>query len=246
MELSRIWLESLSWADHVVVVLFAVVLPTISTLRWPRRKQLLREDRPGIRPKLYRSTIVTQWILSALALWAWFGQGRTAGSLGLGWAGGIWAWVVAALVVALLLLMTRQAPAIGRSPELAEQFLEQVDEQAPFLPRDTSEFRLFILVAITAGLCEELLYRGYLMRYLGSVMGAWALPVHALAFGLAHAYQGPKGVLKTFVAGLLLGALTLGSGSLWPSVVLHAFTDFNAARVFRAARRAGGSESGGP
>ena len=57
-------------------------------------------------------------------------------------------------------------------------------------------------------------------------LGTWvAVGVSATAFGLAHAYQGPRGVLKTGAIGLAMGALFVLSGSLWAPMLLHAVID---------------------
>ena len=54
-----------------------------------------------------------------------------------------------------------------------------------------------------------------------------ALFVAGLLFGLAHAYQGPRGVLQTGVVGLGLAVLYVFTGSLWVPMALHAFVDLN-------------------
>ncbi len=52
-----------------------------------------------------------------------------------------------------------------------------------------------------------------------------ALAASSLAFGLGHIYQGRAGVLRTGLAGLGFGLLFLLTGSLIPSIVLHAILD---------------------
>ena len=54
--------------------------------------------------------------------------------------------------------------------------------------------------------------------------GAAAL-LSSLAFGLGHAYQGPKGTLQTGLFGLAMAGLYLLTGSIWLSMVLHAVID---------------------
>ena len=46
-----------------------------------------------------------------------------------------------------------------------------------------------------------------------------------VAFGLAHAYRGMKGILGSGTVGLLLTLVILISGSLWPAIALHALAD---------------------
>jgi membrane protease YdiL (CAAX protease family) len=91
----------------------------------------------------------------------------------------------------------------------------------------TAERAGFVAVALTAGVCEEILYRGFLIYALGRVLPSpWvALVPAALIFGIAHAYQGPRGVAGTGLLGVFLGLLYLLSGSLWPGIGLHASVD---------------------
>jgi membrane protease YdiL (CAAX protease family) len=114
------------------------------------------------------------------------------------------------------------------------------------LPRTRRERHLFTVVGLTAGLCEEWLYRGFFLAVLSALAGG--LPTIALvllaaaAFGLAHAYQGPVGMLTTGVLGGVLAALYLQTGSLLLPVLLHAAIDLRfllvPARALPTARRA--------
>lgn len=109
------------------------------------------------------------------------------------------------------------------------------------LPRSTREELLFAGVAVTAGITEELIYRGFLLRYLAD--GPWglsapaALGIAAAVFGVAHAGQGVRGMLATAVLGLLLGGLFLASGSLLLPILLHTLIDLRALAVAHLARR---------
>jgi membrane protease YdiL (CAAX protease family) len=85
----------------------------------------------------------------------------------------------------------------------------------------------------TAGFLEEFLWRGYLMNRLIDLQGkntklAWAISLvgSAIIFGLAHAYQGLPGVIKTATVGLLLGGGFLAvRRNLWPLIIVHVVID---------------------
>jgi uncharacterized protein len=97
------------------------------------------------------------------------------------------------------------------------------------LPRTAGERRLFTAVGVTAGVCEEWLYRGFFLAVVSALAGG--LPtgllvvIAAVAFGLAHAYQGPAGVLTTGLLGGVMAALYLQTGSLLLPILLHAAID---------------------
>jgi uncharacterized protein len=85
------------------------------------------------------------------------------------------------------------------------------------------------VVGVTAGVCEEWLYRGFFLAVVAALAGGlqtWLLVVvAAVAFGLAHFYQGAVGILTTGVLGGVMAALYLQTGSLLLPVLLHAAID---------------------
>ncbi len=94
------------------------------------------------------------------------------------------------------------------------------------------------LIAMLAGLAEELLFRGVVQVALARVLPeGGALVVASAAFGLAH-FVTPTYAVLAAVAGLYLGALYLLQGSLLVPVIAHALYDFLAllylVRRFRA------------
>jgi len=100
--------------------------------------------------------------------------------------------------------------------------------QAAMEPHGLAESVLWVVLSISAGICEEFVYRGYFMRQFSAWFGGRGpgLFASALVFGLGHAYQGPWQVLLITVAyGLPMGALALLARGLGPSIVAHALED---------------------
>ncbi len=128
------------------------------------------------------------------------------------------------LLIGLMMpiLLTRLSSAVAAKTQLA---LKPI---AFLLPRGSEERFTFFLVALTAGFCEEVLYRGFLLHVLSRDLrmpGLAALGVAAVAFGAAHAYQGWTGALVTGVAGVGFLAVYCLTGSLFPGILLHALID---------------------
>ena len=97
-----------------------------------------------------------------------------------------------------------------------------------FMPATPRERWLFAGVALSAGICEEIVYRGWLLFALHrelALTGSAALVVAAVLFGLAHSYQGPLGVLSATLAGVLMCVLYVASGTLLVPMALHALID---------------------
>lgn len=83
----------------------------------------------------------------------------------------------------------------------------------------------------TAAVGEELLFRGFLQGRLHALFGGGrgagiaAVLAQAAIFGLAHAYQGPTGILVTGTVGLVFGLVFLRARTLWPLMVAHGLVD---------------------
>jgi membrane protease YdiL (CAAX protease family) len=95
------------------------------------------------------------------------------------------------------------------------------------LPRNRGEVNWCILLALNAGISEEIFYRIALpLLVLGATGSISAsLVISIIAFGMAHYYQGLKGVLATTAVGALLFWLYLSSGSILKPIAVHILID---------------------
>jgi CAAX protease family protein len=104
---------------------------------------------------------------------------------------------------------------------------DQAKSIGSLLPQSTVEVILWIAVSITAGICEEIVFRGYFQKqfaaYTSSVTAGVML--QAVVFGLGHSYQGAKQVVLIAVLGALYGWFAAWRRSLRPNMIAHAWTD---------------------
>src|SRR6266576_237651 len=114
---------------------------------------------------------------------------------------------------------------VGRIPVEARGSLQAIAER--ILPQSTVELLPYLALAITAGLCEEFLYRGFAMAVLAHLgLQAWAVVLlSSVLFGLAHSYQGRGGILMTLLIGLILGTSRIAYDSLVPAIFWHSAVD---------------------
>jgi uncharacterized protein len=95
------------------------------------------------------------------------------------------------------------------------------------LPRGVVEFALWIALSITAGICEEAIFRGYLQRQL--IAFTKSVPagilLSAAAFGAGHSYQGSRQVILIAIYGVLFGVLAHWRRSVRPGMIAHAWQD---------------------
>ncbi len=179
--------------------------------------------RHAIALRAYGVAILMDW---ALFYYCWVGVHRCGGSL---WSlsGGRWAsWrsVGIDLAIALPFWIVWEGVAYGVSRLLGPSAAKSVDS---LLPQSVPEVMVWIATCITAGVCEEMVFRGYLQRQLHALSGnlAAAVVAQGIIFGLFHAYQGWKQVTVICVLGILYGALAAWRRNLRVNIVAHAWSD---------------------
>jgi membrane protease YdiL (CAAX protease family) len=208
-----------------LAVWVTLVQPFVGRWRYRLLLERLRQE-PSARLEHYRRGIVFEWAGAAfVGLLALLAHSRL-GSL---WPPGddtAVAGQVPGLVVALVVItaLYRYGGAATR-----RALAVQLRPVAALLPRTPAERRMFAGLAVTAGICEELLYRGFglaALRWAVPGIGTPALIVTTgAAFGLAHLYQGRIGVALTGLLGAYFAWIAIATGSLVPVMLLHALLD---------------------
>ena len=173
---------------------------------------------------IYLTALVMDWLLLCFC---WAGVHRHGGKL---WdlAGGRWAsWrdVFTDLAIVLPFWAVWEGAAYGVHLLLGSGSAKTVDS---LLPKSLAEVLVWIATCITAGICEEMAFRGYLQRQFHALTGniAWAILLQALVFGIAHGYQGWRNVVVISVLGVLFGVLAAWRKNLRANIISHAFGDF--------------------
>jgi uncharacterized protein len=106
-----------------------------------------------------------------------------------------------------------------------------------FFPATWTERRWWVFVSITAGVCEEALFRGFMLHYLH--VFPWtpnltlALLISSLIFGFNHLYQGAGGVAGTAIVGFVFGLLFLLTGNLLFPIIFHGVVDLRILAILR-------------
>jgi membrane protease YdiL (CAAX protease family) len=235
---------SIPWLQHILAVLLVAGVPV-----WDRveTRRVKRSSDVRARVQSYRRVIAVLWGLSALALAA-----MTPNDLlhppalrglfaRLGAAQGVPLPIVAALLVGLaapLLLALA-------NPSARARLAKPLEALSWYLPSSPAERRWFAAVAVSAGVCEEVLYRGFLLRYLTALLpglgGTGAVLVAAVVFAMAHTYQGALSVVATALMALVFTALFVASHALWLPIIVHALVDLRALLLWRGDSRVSGT-----
>ena len=227
-------LHTLTPVDHALVLLIALGLPLRAWFGMRSLQATPDMDLARMRVRLWWRAIATQWLLVAVVLALWVATHRGWGELGLllrptaGLAG------VLVGLATIVSLVVRQRGGLTGDETLRQRVRERLAPVERLMPRGRGEFPLFAALAITAGVCEELLFRGFLFWY-GTQLMPWpvAALLQALAFGLGHVYQGARGIVLTGFAGVFFTGVRLVAGSVWPAMLIHALMDLHAGDLAR-------------
>lgn len=214
-----------SFFEFALVALALFVLPALSLFYGLRSSN----ERPVGSDQLvarYLRTMLRGWVVAGAVVIAWKLAGRPFDQLGLGWPPeplGAAAIAVAAAAVGVLAWQVT----FGFRP--SEKDLAGWKRQLDALklaPRNAREFLVFIPVSVTAGVWEEVFYRGFLMWFFAPLAGVvGSIVISSVIFGAGHAYQGWKGVVRTAFAGAFFATGYALTGSLWWLMILHAAVD---------------------
>ncbi|NML62458.1 CPBP family intramembrane metalloprotease [Massilia sp. RP-1-19] len=217
-------------AFHLMAALMALAFPAWDY--W-EAKRLRTARHPLARTQCYIRCCAVLWlstfaVMAMMPLQGWWnvppGLRQLAGAVSSDFMLGVLPALLVALMLPLILAVFSQA--------MRQKIFAQLAEIDYLLPQTRTEIALFAGVSVTAGICEEVLYRGFLFAYLQSA--PWNLdPVTTLLlasamFGIAHFGQGLKGMLLTGTIGLFLGYLYIATGSLLAPIIVHILIDLRA------------------
>jgi len=216
--------------DYALILLFLAIAVPLLGLRRVRRLMAMPETTKRDRLGLYASTIAFQWLATAIILWRVTAHGISPSQLGFGLPRpGLAALITLLLAAVVLANQFASLRRITAHPESVQGSLPQI--ALKIFPQDSTERLAFFAVVVTVAICEELIFRGFAQRVLedwggGAVVAGIA--GSAALFSLAHLYQGRRGILTTFVVGLLFAAIRSWTGSLLAPFVAHFLADLTA------------------
>ncbi len=213
-------------------ILIAVLL--IASVNGNRRTHPLAA---GSKIPQYLWTMSWEWILAGFV---WLGVRRRTGLreliggrwatwedffLDVVYAGVFWGGAMLVLVGTAVLMHLDQAGKI-----------EIMRKQLGFLTPGTNlELAVWFCVSVTAGFCEEIIFRGYLQRQFAAIGNSMLVGVvlSAVVFGASHGYEGAARMILIAIYGLMFGVLAWWRKSLRPGMMAHAWHDALSGTILR-------------
>lgn len=213
-------------AGGVMLALIAVVFPLAGRARFQRFER--DADAPGARLRLYVSGLPLKYGFALAAGGMCIVEAARGYSLPLLPPTAMRSLIIVPLLGGCCVGTLRLRAMMHGDAADRRRALDALRHVAPLVPRTPVERRAWAVAAISSGVTEEMMYRAFAMSFVADVAGHGAVPaialVPALLFGLAHLYQGPRGVVLTACLGLVLAVVAVVAG-LIAAIVVHAVID---------------------
>ena len=210
------WLQSpeLPTAARAWTVTLLIPLPFLMVLQARQLAELTTLPRRAA----YISSIASLWVLALVTVVVARQSAFSPRTIGFFAAPlvPVLIWTLALTAGGIAVLLLFRAAGIREAPILQD-----------LLPRSPHDRVLFAVLSISAGICEEVAFRGFLLHALATATGSRALAVvlSSGAFAVVHAYQQPLGALRAGLLGAMLAAPLLAGQPIYAPIFAHAFID---------------------
>ncbi|ANM30392.1 hypothetical protein ABI59_13645 [Acidobacteria bacterium Mor1] len=216
--------------DHLLALAFGLVLPVLQA--WGSSGEA--EDSAATEPQpqttaekrgAYWSTAFAHTVFGGMTLGVWYLGGRSFSELGLTEAPTN---LGSALALTLLYFAVYGADTYEKlRPSKLEESRARCRREAPHMPVNRIEVLHTLPAIAAAAVWEEVLFRGFLIAYVGHFTGsstlgvAAAVVLPAISFGVLHLNQEPRAVAMCVVLAIIVGVILVVTGSLWIPIAIH-------------------------
>jgi membrane protease YdiL (CAAX protease family) len=216
-----------SYWHTAFILLVAGVLAYRGMVRAGQVRALVNPDRFSI----YTRTIFFEWLVLGLVLaGVWLHGSSIWTVLGERWRSIKQFLLDIAIGVAFMMVSVPAASLLGSllpggGNEKASQFI---------LPQGRTELVLWVALSISAGICEEAVYRGYFLRQFTALTKSTpaGIVLAGVLFGAAHSYLGLSQAIQIAFLGTMTGILATWRRTVRPGMIAHTVQDILGA-VFR-------------
>lgn len=228
---ARVSVNSVAPVWHSLIVIALVLLASAVSAR---QHGLIGIQTSRFDPKVarYLTTLVFEWLLVLLVWWGIRMRGVRLREL----IGGQWSSFSKFLLDVVIAIGFYVVANVVYGTLVHALRVDPGKQLRAILPRTSAETVFYLALAVTAGFCEELIFRGYLFRQFTAWTKSMAagLVLQAIIFGLGHGYQGGRLMLVVTVYGLLFGGLAMWRRSLRPGMMAHGLQDAIVVLLVRA------------
>ncbi|HJS55605.1 MAG TPA: type II CAAX endopeptidase family protein, partial [Chitinophagaceae bacterium] len=211
------------WIDHILAFILCIAIPLQARQNARVLSNIVFSSEQ--KKQFYISGSFSLLIMGAVVMTVWLLFKRPVSEIGLTQPVNIQSWWRLSVIFILVYLLDAFVPLLSKK-EL-DKSIEDFKKRTPFLPTKKVELPEYLLLCFSAGVFEEIVYRGYLVNYCWYLFDGYSYQrslsvfVPAFVFSVAHFYQGTKAVIKIFILSLFFGYIFIYSGSLLIVMLLH-------------------------
>lgn len=210
--------------DLFCLAFIAVALLFDHFVVWAAFLRRSKTDSGRARLTWYRALVAELWAQAACVALLWLRLRRSPALLGLKASVGWQLWASVAVVSGFTLLLAGATIRLARL--VRRKHVKLQSHAALRSPHSIAELLWWAAVSLSAGFCEELIFRGFLIWLFQPLLGWWgSAGLSLVAFAAAHAYEGITGVIAVAAVGALLTLVVFVCGSLWAAIAIHVLLD---------------------
>ncbi len=206
----------------ILAILIGIIYPTYFLFTYKKTNLSIKQD-PRFRLVDYKQTIAIFWILTVLILFNFFTTHLPQLNLYPNFT--VISIVISILALAFSVLQYSQS---NISSDTYTDVKDKMKDVYHYLPKTKREFNWFIILSISAGICEEIIFRLFLFEYLNENIGLLiAFVLTNIIFALTHIGMGKQNIISSFILGLLFSAIYYFTDNIWIAILLHIAIDIN-------------------
>lgn len=207
----------------ILAVLIGVLYPIYIVLTYRRINHNIHSD-GKFRLIDYKQTMLIFWVLTSLIGVNYFVFKQPALNI---YPNVTWLSIGLLLLVIAFSYFQYKSTKVTADTSMAVK--EKLNDIYHYLPKTSKELLWFILLSVSAGICEEIIFRLFLFEFLrGNTNLIIAFAITNLIFSITHIGSGVKNLASSFILGLLFNAIYYFTDNIWIAIVLHMSIDINA------------------
>lgn len=210
-------------STHVLMFLIGLIYPMYLIFANKKTNNRLKNDE-NYRLAYYKQIIFIFWMLTCLVI----GNTFIDQSMSLNFYP---AFNTIGIVLAVLILLFIGLQIVSSkvpTMEKAESVIEKTKDIYHYLPKSKWEYIWFNVLSLSAGICEEIIFRLFMFSYLlinTNLTAAFILT--NLIFALTHMDTSKRNSLNSFILGLLFTAIYYFTDNIWLPIILHSSIDLS-------------------
>ena len=208
----------------ILLFVLVVLMPLNGILSAKKVKKFFTEN-PDSRKIFFKQTVIIQIVLTTLVLGAMLINQDSIDHVGLGFTNDVML-ILGLLASSILGTSLIRFYLLKKNEHKIYREVERDIEVLFLFPRTEFEYRWSLATSFTVGICEEIIFRGFLYWQLAEWMPVLpAILLMNIIFGLVHYATGFRNAFLAFVLGVLLSIIFVYTNSLWVPILIHILID---------------------